>query len=263
MLTCTGCGASGTGAFCGHCGRPMGAASSSPSGPPAQDFTPVARAGGAKIVGYLLLGVLAIGVGGGGYVLATRGSDGDSPAPGTAADSSVAADTASTAPGSATTSDGTSEAPTPSDTTSSAATTPTRSAQARALDDLRSARQASLAGLVLDGRWVLQLSSKSNGISDERQTALDGGHVFHYDDILAEHAQTIRGRLEPRGWSSLTLLASDFGNYHAGNDRFWVLLADPGGIGSPSEAEVLCAELYPGKTGKALDDVCLPRRLRP
>ncbi|MFN8098802.1 MAG: hypothetical protein U0Q21_11020 [Dermatophilaceae bacterium] len=230
----------------------------------------MARGGGARIVGYALSAALAIGIGGLGYVLATRDSGGDGSAGGASipASASGAASPAGTTSGA----DPATSEPTPADATSqdtatadptSSTRAPTLTAQERGLDELRSARETSLEGLLLDGRWALRLSSKSNGISDARQYAGDGSHVFHYDDIAAQYARLRADVIESRGWPSLTLLASDYGPYHAGNNRFWNLLADPGGITSAAEGEAVCAGIFPQLSGDALDDVCIPTQLRP
>ena len=269
MLTCTKCGASGTGAFCGWSGSPLSAEVASPA------VVKAPRVSAAKIVGFLLLGALALACGVVAVVLAMRGQDDRSgisaaTSPGTpvqptagAADPSAGATLSTSAPAVSDTSTEPSMSSSTSAAPSSSSSSSTLSAQAQGLDDLRAARLASLEGLVLDGRWALRLSSKSNGIVDPRQRALDGSHVFHYDDIAAEHARTIADVLAPRGWPSLTLLASDYGSYHADGDRYWVLIADPGGIASPDAARARCAELYSDKMGAALANLCTPTRLAP
>ena len=133
---------------------------------------------------------------------------------------------------------------------------------AEALATLQSNRENTLAWLHLDDRWVLQLSSKRDGSVDEMQYAEDGGHVFHYPDILAEHERT-KELLDGFGIGSLTLLGSDFGRHSADEGRIWVLLADPGGISSAAEATRRCQDLYPGFSGDLLEDHCVPRRLSP
>ena len=87
---------------------------------------------------------------------------------------------------------------------------------AEALATLQSNRENTLAWLHLDDRWVLQLSSKMDGSVDEMQYAEDGGHVFHYPDILAEHERT-KELLDGFGIGSLTLLGSDFGRTRGGS----------------------------------------------
>lgn len=41
--------------------------------------------------------------------------------------------------------------------------------------------------MVLDGRWVAQLASKTFGISDPLQIAENGSHTSFGIDVLAEH----------------------------------------------------------------------------
>jgi hypothetical protein len=54
---------------------------------------------------------------------------------------------------------------------------PTRTPEA-ALTTLQQRHAASLSRLVLDGRWVAQVASKSIGIVDPLQIAANGTHTF-------------------------------------------------------------------------------------
>lgn len=153
-------------------------------------------------------------------------------------------------------------------TTSPTASTPTGKDPStlsadEASTELEALRAQSLAGVDLDGRWVLQLSSKYDGVNDPAQTALDGGHVFHLPDILAEHQQ-LKTQLQDQDVPVLLLKSSDFGSSTSERrDRTWVTLADPGSMNSKAEAQSRCAALFPGRSGAALDNVCLPRQFNP
>jgi len=142
----------------------------------------------------------------------------------------------------------------------SASHTATVDPQEVALEQLQAARDQSVAVVNLDGRWVLQLSSKANGSVDPLQQTRDGSHTFYYADIVDEHEQTTAA-LHERGIPALTLLGSDFGRQRAGQSRIWVLLGDPGGITTYDEALGFCRSLYPSFSGDLLKDHCLPRQL--
>ncbi len=147
----------------------------------------------------------------------------------------------------------------PPTATSSTVESPERKAHA----ELKAARAQSLAGLDLDGRWVLQLASKYDGVVDRTQLSTRGDHVFHYVDILAEHKH-LDTKVRGVGMQPMLLLAKDFGTtQNPRAARIWVTLADPGGLDSMAAAQVECATLYPGMSAAARADVCLPRRLTP
>ena len=135
--------------------------------------------------------------------------------------------------------------------------------EAVALHNLRASRAASLKGLRLDGRWVPQLASKYDGVKDLTQLSERGDHVFHYVDIGAEHDRLV-ALAESYGAVSLLLLGSDFGTtQNALSQKIWVTIADLGGLGSGADAGRACQSLYPDLTGRAMANVCVPRRLIP
>ncbi|MCE1178377.1 MAG: hypothetical protein LWW86_05025 [Micrococcales bacterium] len=117
-------------------------------------------------------------------------------------------------------------------------------------------------GIDLDGHWILQLASKYDGVSDPRQIASDGSHVFRYVDIYAEY-QRIAGNMGAKGVPVRLLLGSDFGKQLSFSDRTWVTIADPGGISSKEAANDYCAQLFPNLSGKDLLNVCYPRQMTP
>lgn len=118
-------------------------------------------------------------------------------------------------------------------------------------------RQETLGWLVLDGRWVAELSAKRPGISDPLQIAANGSHVFYFPDILAEHEQ-LSDRLP--GVDVLMLRREDWGKQ--GRD-LWHTVADPGGFTSEADVEAWCATAFPELTGDALHNQCTPRQLKP
>ena len=140
---------------------------------------------------------------------------------------------------------------------------PTVDPETQAHDALVADRARSLQGLTLDGRWVLQLSSKSDGIVDPQQTAANGSHTFHYTDIQAQFDQ-LSALARSAGMAPMMLTANDFGTKRTQNgDQLWVLLADPGRLGSQEAAQAACAALFPQVSGAALSNACVPRTLVP
>jgi len=127
------------------------------------------------------------------------------------------------------------------------------------LTQLRALRTGDLARLALDGRWVALLASKYPGIRDPYQTDAHGSHVFDAADILAQHLALRRaGAL---GTRVVLLLSTDYGSRLQVDGRpLWVTLA-LGNFPSSAAVDAWCAARFPGVTGGALDDVCLPRRL--
>lgn len=124
-------------------------------------------------------------------------------------------------------------------------------------------RSATLETVELDGRWVLQLASKYPGVTDPNQTTVAGSHTFELPDIEREHSD-LRDLMAADGVPVLLLRASDFGSSSSSRrNQLWVTLADPGGLSSQDAARSRCAELFPGRSGDALKNVCVPRRLNP
>jgi hypothetical protein len=138
---------------------------------------------------------------------------------------------------------------------------PTASPEEQALRALISLREQSLRGLVLDGRWVAQVASKSVGITDPLQVAQNGSHTFYAVDILAE-SNGIRD-LVP---SSPVLLvqSTDFGRYSVAPDGqpFWVTLVDAG-FTSSEDVDAWCATTFSYMTAQELENACAPRTLTP
>ncbi|MEI2778221.1 MAG: hypothetical protein V9G19_20085 [Tetrasphaera sp.] len=266
---CPSCGTASWGSFCGRCGRPLVAAAATPPPPPAEPR------GIGRAIGIGLICVLAAVTAGLGYRVLSRDNPTPAGTPGVAAGSESGTQTSrgntATAPPATSAPPGEtpSSPPTTSTTTVTVSSTASEgsaddsSAQRTANQSLREARVESLASLWLDGRWVLQLASKTNGMDDPLQTAENGSHTFYYTDIVAEQDR-IKDRLAQRGWPSISLLASDFGTgQRVGYDRMWVLLGDPGGISSEAGAQSACQTLYPERSGELLKNVCVPRRLKP
>lgn len=139
--------------------------------------------------------------------------------------------------------------------------TPSVDARTRAQQQLDSARASSLRGLSLDDRWVLQLDSKYEGITDPRQTTASGSHTFGLPDIWAGH-QDLATKVRGNGISRVLLLQStDFGQQMTSPGVMWVTLADPGGINSYAAGVTMCSQLFPNLSGDDLTNSCLPRQL--
>lgn len=127
--------------------------------------------------------------------------------------------------------------------------------QVAAEQRLEEQRQVTLRTLVLDGRWVAELSAKRPGISDPLQTAANGSHVFYFDDILAEHDKLV-ARFP--GTDVMMLRRQDWGRQ--GRD-LWHTVADPGGLASKADVEAWCARSFPELSGEALTNQCTPRQM--
>lgn len=139
--------------------------------------------------------------------------------------------------------------------------TPTVDERTQALDNLNDARSRSMQNLVLNGRWVLQLDSKYEGVYDPQQTTANGSHSFGLPDIY-QHYQDLASYAGSKGLHNILLLkATDFGTQVALPADTWVTLADPGGIDSYEAGLAVCSTLYPTLSGDDLLNSCMPRQL--
>ncbi len=130
--------------------------------------------------------------------------------------------------------------------------------QARtSLAALQSARDGSRQRVTLDGHWAAQLASKHDGIVDPLQTTASGSHTFGYPEILTEFEQLRAAH----GDSVIVLNGTDFGRQVQRPKPVFVTLYD-GGFASSAQAQAWCARAFPGVTGKALANRCVPRSLR-
>lgn len=128
---------------------------------------------------------------------------------------------------------------------------------------LSAQRQQSLSELTLDGRWVLTLSSKYDGVTDPLQTTSSGSNVWSLPDI-AEFNNQLVSDMASQGVPTLVLKATDFGRDTNRNaEEIWMTLADPGGLTSRAAADAWCEEHFPGQSGTELLNSCTPRQLRP
>jgi hypothetical protein len=131
----------------------------------------------------------------------------------------------------------------------------------QALSELESLRSASLSRLVLDGRWVAQVASKSVGITDPLQVAANGTHTFYAVDILAESKAAVSSVASS---SVLVLRSTDFGkrSYAADGQGYWVTVVDVG-FTSSDQVEAWCASTYSTLTPEQLANACAARTLAP
>lgn len=132
-----------------------------------------------------------------------------------------------------------------------------------ALASLNAKRKASLKGLRLDGRWILQIDGKYEGVTDARQTTTTGSHTFMLPDIWLRHETFVR-ELSSEG-DVLLLKATDFGRQADLPVVRWATIIDPVDSPIPNyEAGVArCSALYPHLTGDGLRNACNPRKLEP
>ena len=274
---CSGCGAPVAGEFCGVCGTRLTGAGGRLGdgrldGPTrATDVEAVSFSGGPtpqpgrgplRMVTLFLGALVACLLGVLGYVV-LRGRGSELAASGITTSSAAGA---TSSPSSVTSSQTTptedeiaSHEPKPTESE----TSETRSPGAIALAELKSLRRDGLAGLRLDGRWVIQLASKFNGVSDKSLVAANGSHVFYYPDIVAEY-RDLEQRMAGYGYPTMMLLASDFGSRQRPENRtIWVTLTDPGGISNFESGQYFCAQIYPELSGRDRENVCMPRRFIP
>jgi hypothetical protein len=134
-------------------------------------------------------------------------------------------------------------------------------AEQAALSQLESLRAASLQRVVLDGRYVAQVASKSIGITDPLQTAQNGTHTFFATDILAE-SEAARQRAP--GDEVLLLQSSDFGTSRTApnGQPYWVTLVD-GGFTSSADVKAWCASTFASLDQQSRDNACAVRTLTP
>ncbi|WP_167761787.1 hypothetical protein [Blastococcus sp. CT_GayMR19] len=145
---------------------------------------------------------------------------------------------------------------------SSATTTPagpTVTPEQQALVELETLRTESLPRLVLDGRWVAQVASKSVGITDPLQSAANGTHTFYAVDILAESRAAVASVSDS---SVLVLRSTDFGKRSVAADgqAYWITLVDVG-FTSSDQVKSWCASTYPTLTAEQLANACAARTL--
>lgn len=129
-------------------------------------------------------------------------------------------------------------------------------------EQLAAWRTESLRGLVLDGRWVIQLASKYDGVVDPRQIAANGTHTFALADIAAEITAL---RTDPRyaGQRFLVLNGTDFDSNRRYAAPLWITLVDPGGLSTRGATLTWCRMKNPGLDDSALLNICYPRQLQP
>ncbi|OWV04282.1 hypothetical protein B5D80_20445 [Micromonospora wenchangensis] len=133
--------------------------------------------------------------------------------------------------------------------------------EAAALAELHRLHDQDLPTVNLDGRYVAQLASKSEGIVDPRQQAANGSHTFYASDILAEH---LRLRVEfGTEVPVVLLLSTDYGQQQRhGNQPLWLTFAVLP-EGSKESVASWCGGHFAQLTEEARQNLCVPRRLRP
>lgn len=120
------------------------------------------------------------------------------------------------------------------------------------------------SSMTLDGHWVIQLSSKWNGVTDDSAIAANGTHTFSYQDILTEY-QNNAARF---GNDTKLVDSTLFGKQlhiaaKPDNARLYVTVLDSGDFNNQSAAEGWCQKEFPSLSGDSLDNVCLPRQAYP
>jgi hypothetical protein len=136
-----------------------------------------------------------------------------------------------------------------------------QSAEEAALDTLRQLREQDLQTVQFIGQYGAQLASKTVGIVDQRQTAVNGSHAFYASDILAEHL-ALRNS-SGLGVSVILLLSTDYGKRQLYQGQPLWLTMGLGQFGSAQTVRAWCAARFPQLSGDDLENQCTPRRLGP
>lgn len=127
-------------------------------------------------------------------------------------------------------------------------------------EELEALRQESLEHYNPDGRWVVGLSAKRDGITDLSQTTRDGSHTFGLQDILELHEDLASSNVQHG--AVYLVLAQDIGSAQGpDDDTLWMTILDPGGLSSREDAQAWCEQTFPFKSHEALANVCYPREL--
>jgi hypothetical protein len=218
------------------------------------------------LIAAVVLCLVAAGLGVAWYLQRPTGTEEDaSPAASFGAPLSEAAPGNSDADGTGEADSGASASRAPSGSSASASTTapasPTVDPEQQALVELEKVRAESLPRLVLDGRWVAQVASKSVGITDPLQTAANGTHTFYAVDILAESRAATAS---VSASSVLVLRSTDFGkrSFAADGQAYWITVVDVG-FTSSDQVKSWCASTFPTLTAEQLANACAARTLAP
>lgn len=275
-MTCTLCGAPFEGGSCGVCGTPAPQTSipSSVAGPPTATVAsapiasaPVATATGSfKGVGAQPRNVPALVAGGvaglallvaGGIWLSGRNASapdgGTTPTAPAAAAAAGVATTSAAAPSM-------SAAPLLSPTPT--VSTPPVDPEATARQELERRYVSDKAAFVTADQWLVQIDSKWVGITDDLQLAANGTHVFGASDILARY-RDLASRYSP-----VSLLQStDFGQQFdyptkPPGEPLWVVIHTLPSGADRATAEAWCLGAFPGLSGDAMKNACLPRQAK-
>lgn len=139
-------------------------------------------------------------------------------------------------------------------------TTP-QDAETVALAWLKQQRDADLPTITMNGAWMAQLASKYVGINDPHQTTASGSHTFRAQDIWAEHKALRDG--DNLGARVVLLLKTDYGLQQPTDGQpLWVTMALHS-FTSAGDVNAWCQRRFPGLSGAALTNTCVPHTLRP
>lgn len=134
-------------------------------------------------------------------------------------------------------------------------------------DEARETLEATYAddrsGFSPDGRWLVQLQSRWEGIQVPGETSRDGDDVFDAADIAISYDEAVA----QHGGDVVLLQSTDFGRQVSqpakpADEPLWVIAYDPGTL-SETGAEDWCEGAYPTLSSTARREVCLPRQAVP
>lgn len=130
-----------------------------------------------------------------------------------------------------------------------------------ALGRLQSQAASDGARVSKDGRWVAQVASKYVGVYDARQTTSSGSHTFFASDIWDEYQQ-LTSRFS--GLDVVLLDSRTYGRHRNHNgDPLYVTSVLSSAFTDEASVKSWCSDQFPGLSGKDLENVCTPNRLKP
>ncbi len=152
-----------------------------------------------------------------------------------------------------------STAPT-SSSTSSSTTSETTDPVEVAREQLDETYDTDVARFSADGHFLVQLSSKWEGIRAAGEATEDGDEIFEVTDIFSGYEMAV----EEHGSDVKLLKSTDFGEQLSYPSKpsglpIWVVVYDPGTFSDRDDATSWCESTYTYLSGDALRNVCYPR----
>ena len=131
-----------------------------------------------------------------------------------------------------------------------------------ALAGLEDLRDESLQTIKRDGRWGVVLSTKSDGMRDDKDPTPSGSAVWHLPDIHERHESLAEYYASAPGVHLLR--AEDLGSTSGPrDDELWMTVLDLGSdLDTRAKAQDWCEESMHGDlSAEELENICQPRQL--